>query len=160
MSFNITDDANYLGGIDFSDLTKIGKFSNAVVITKEIDPNTTRQFIADERSDFVNSVELSDTDVILPTIARIISLKVNIRGNSTNSVIRVHQSSQRREIDRVIQISDESVDATPNTFLLGGGIGVPFINKDDEEQIYFEIEEKSGNTSEYDIEFNWLNVRR
>jgi hypothetical protein len=60
----------------------------------------------------------------------------------------------------VISVRNESVSSTPNSFLIGGGIGTPYINKDDENQIYFTVDENSGNTAEYDIEFNWLNVRR
>ena len=160
MSFDITDDANFLGGIDFSDLTRIGKFNNAVVITNEISPNATEEFAADERDSFVKKVELTDVDVNLPGVARLISIKLNVRGSSTDSSFRIHQASQRREIDRVISVRNESVSSTPNSFLIGGGIGTPYINKDDENQIYFTVDENSGNTAEYDIEFNWLNVRR
>lgn len=159
MSFEITDDANFLGGIDFSDLTRIGKFNDAIVITKQIEPNGLRKFPADERNSFVKSVELQNPDAILPTVARLINVKVNVRGSSTDTDISIHQSSERREIDRVLQINREDVNTTPNTFLIGGGIGTPFVNKDKESQIYFTIDEKSGNTAEYDIEFNWLNIR-
>jgi hypothetical protein len=160
MSFEITDDANFLGGIDFSDLTRIGKFNNAVVVTNEISPNSVQEFTADERDSFVKQVQLTEKDSNLPGVARLISIKLNVRGFSTESSFKVHQASQRREIDRVISIRNESVDSTPNSFLIGGGIGTPYINKDNENQIYFTVEEESGNTAEYDIEFNWLNVRR
>lgn len=159
MSFDITDDANFLGGIDFSDLTRIGKFNDAVVFTNEISANQTKQFSADESDDFVDKVEVVNPNAILPGVARLVSVKFNIQGSSTDTTLKIHQSSSRREIDKVVEIVDESVDTTPNTFIMGGGVGTPYANKDGEEQIYFEVEEKSGNPAEYQVEFNWLNIR-
>jgi len=160
MSFNIQEDANFVGGIDYSDLTKIGKFNNGEIITEELSANSTEQFKFDESDDFVKEANKLRDESLLPVFARLIDIKVNVRGSSTESAIRVFQSNSYREIDQVVNVGDNTVANTPSTFTLGSGIGVPFVNKQEEEQIYFEIEEISGNPSSYDIEFNWLNVRR
>ena len=160
MSFNIQEDANFVGGIDYSDLTKIGKFNNAEVITNGISANATEQFNFDESNDFVKSTNQLRDEAVLPQFARLIDVKFNVRGNSQDSELLIYQSEQYREVDQVVSITQNSVSDTPSTFILGSGIGVPFVNKEKESDIYFEIIEKSGNTSEYDIEFNWLNVRR
>jgi len=159
MSFNITEDADYLGGIDYSDLTRIGKFQNALVITNQIQANATEEFQADESDDIVKSIEKQNPDAPLPGFARLIDVKINVRGNSSNLDIEIFQSESYREIDRVVRISQESVSATPNNFTLGAGIGVPYVEKDGGNQIYFRVEENSGSTCEVDIEFNWLNIR-
>lgn len=159
MSFNITGDADYLGGIDYSDLTKIGKFQNAVVITNQIEANATEEFKADTGEDIVKDIERENPDAPLPGFARLIDLKLNIRGNSSDVDVLIHQSSDRREIDQVVKVTGESVSATPNSYTLGAGIGVPYVEGEGGNQIYFTVEENSGSTCEVDIEFNWLNIR-
>lgn len=160
MSFNITDDADYLGGIDYSDLTRMGKFENAVVITEQISANATEQFKADDSEDIVKDVQIHNDDAPLPSFARLIDVKINIRGNSTDVDVAVYQGDQFREIDQVIRVEGENVSDSPSTYTLGAGIGVPYVERDSENQIYFEVAEKSGATCEVDIEFDWLNVRQ
>jgi hypothetical protein len=159
MSFNITGDADYLGGIDYSDLTKIGKFQNALVITKQIQANTTEEFKAEESEDIVKSIEKESPNAPLPGFARLIDVKLNIRGNSSDVDVEIFQSETYREIDRVVKIREESVSDSPSNYTLGAGIGVPYVEKDGGNQIYFRVEENSGSTCEVDIEFNWLNIR-
>lgn len=158
MSYGITDDVNFLGDIDYTELLKGGRFTTATIVTQEIDPDSNKQFKASEEDEFVDTVEITPEGHDLPLIARLISVKVNVRGSSTDSRVIVYQSSARDEIDQVADISDLSVSDTPQTFTLGAGLGIPYVNKDRENQIYFEVEELSDNSSEYDIEVNWVNI--
>jgi hypothetical protein len=160
MSFGAGEPTDFLNGVDYSEFTQIGRFSTVTVSTGSIDPNGQEKFRASEEESFVESVDIIPEGIDLPKRARIVSVKVNVKGSSTNSTFRLFQSDQYNEIDQVVEIDGLTVSGTPETYNLGGGIGIPFINKEEENQIYFDIEELSGNSSQYSVEVNWLNLSR
>lgn len=157
MSSRFLEDVNFLEGIDYSQL-RFGRFSTATVVTGEVSASGSEEFSASGDEGFVQELTTVPEDADLPDIARFVAIKVNVRGSSTNSEIKVFQSEERNEIDQVIAIEEISVNSTPETYVLGAGMGIPFANKERDNDVYFEVNEKSDNPAEYDIEINWLNI--
>lgn len=160
MSSRFTGDVNFLEGIDYTELKKFGRFSTLTLSTNEIAGNDTVQFAADPAEDNVSEVDITPEGEEKPKTARIIALKLNVRSGSTDSSISMFQSRDFDEIDRVVSVSSLDVSSTPESYNLGGGIGTPFTNKQEENEVYFQVNENSGQTSVYDIELNWLNIPR
>ena len=160
MSSRFTGDVNFLEGIDYTELKKFGAFSTLTLQTNEISANDTVQFRADSSEPEVLTVEILPDVAEKPKTARLISLKVNVRSGSTDSSIALYQSNTFNEIERVVSISSLDVTETPESYNLGGGLGTPFTNKQQDNEVYFQVDENSGIASEYDIELNWLNIPR
>ena len=157
----VDDDANFLGGLDYSQITQIGKFVTATVSINEINANGTEQFTISEDESIVESVDVIPGDSELPNRARLISVRVNVEdGTSTDTDVKVYQSNGFEQINEVVRITELAAADTPDTFLLAGGIGTPFTNKQGEHNLHVEIDENSGNTATYELEINWLNIPR
>lgn len=155
------DEANFLGQLDYSEITQVGRFATATVTTNQVSANATESFEVSEDEPIVDAVNIIPEDQDLPTRARLISVKVNIDQNtSTDTDIKLFQSENIDPINEVVRITNVSEGDTPDTFVFGGGIGTPFINKQEESKIYIEIDELSGNDATYGIELNWLNLSR
>lgn len=160
MSERFTRDVNFLEGIDYTELKKFGRFSTLTLSTNEVAANDTVQFAASSSENIVSSVDILPEEEDKPKMARAISLSVNVASGSTDSRIAMFQSSGFEEINRVVSISALDVNTTPESYNLGGGIGTPFMNKQQENEVHFLIEENSGNASTYDIELSWANIPR
>lgn len=160
MSSRFSGDVNFLEGIDYTELKKFGRFSTLTLSTNEVGANSTVQFSANTAENIVSSVEINPEGEDKPMMARVIALKLNVSSGSTDSSIAMYQSSDYNEIDRVVSVSSLDVSSTPESYNLGGGIGTPFTNKEGENEVYFQVDENSGNASRYDIELNWLNIPR
>jgi len=160
MSFNFDRDVNYLDGMDYTELIKFGRFTTLTLKTEEIEANGTERFKASTEDDIVTSTGIVPEDGVLPGTARMVAVKFNVRSGSTNSSIKIFQSNSYEEIEQVVSIRDLDINSTPETYILGAGIGTPFTNKEQENQVYFQVDENSGIASEYDIELNWLNIPR
>jgi hypothetical protein len=160
MSSRFTGDVNFLEGIDYTELKKFGRFSTLTLSTNEIAGNDTVQFAADPAEDIVSEVDINPEGEEKPDMARIIAIKLNVKSGSTDSSIAMFQSDGYEEINRVVSVSSLDVSSTPESYNLGGGLGTPFTNKEGESEVYFEVDENSGNDSRYDIELNWLNIPR
>jgi len=158
MSGRFTEDINWLDGVDYTELKKFGRFATLTITTSEIDANGTEQFSASESEDVVDTFNLTPSNTDLPNIARVIGLKVNVSSGSTDSRISVYQSQDFNEIDQVVAVKELSESTTPESYMLGSGLGTPFINKEGEDQVYFQVEENSGVASEYGIELYWANI--
>lgn len=160
MSFSFDRDVNYLDGMDYTELIKFGRFTTLTLKTEKVEANGTEQFKASTEDDIVASTDIVPDNGVLPGTARVVAVKFNVRSGSTDSSIKVFQSNSYDEIDQVVFIESLDIDTTPETYILGAGIGTPFTNKEGENQVYFEVDENSGTASEYDIELNWLNIPR
>ena len=160
MSSRFTGDVNFLEGIDYTELKKFGDFSTLTLQTDTIGANDEVQFRASTAEDAVSSVNITPEVAEKPKKARLIFIRVNVRSGSTDSRISVFQSQTYNEIDRIASISSLTESETPEGYQLGGGFGTPFTNKEEDNEIYFQVSENSGNDSEYDIELNWLNIPR
>jgi hypothetical protein len=158
MSFVADRPSDYLNGTDYTKFNQVSAFVTATITTNQISANGQEQFKASEDEDFVNTVDIIPDEGNLPIRARVISVKVNVRGSSTNSELKLYQSDGYDGIDQVVEIGNLSQSSSPETYTLSGGMGTPFINKQEENQIHLDINELSGNTSEYDIEVNWLAI--
>lgn len=155
---NFSSDVNFLEGIDYTELKKFGRFATGTIATDTIDANATETLSASESDNLVSSVNIKPESAELPKVARLIGAKVNISQGSSDSRVAVFQSGDFNEIDQVISISSLTQSSTPETYILGSGIGTPFINKEDENQVHFKIEENSGADSTYEIELYWANI--
>jgi len=163
MSVNGPEDANLLGGLDYEKLSELGNVKAVTITTNQVSGSSTEQFKADEGDAIVDSVELTPETTSLPKNARIVSVKVNAvvvdsNNPSTDSDFAVYQSSSYNEIEQVVSVSNIDVEDNPTTYILGGGLGMPFINKEGDNQIYFEFEELSGNIVEYSLELTWYSI--
>ena len=158
MSSRITEEVEFLDGIDYTELRKFGDFTSVTVSTGQVDPNSTVQFETDTSDPIIESLDIFPTGGELPDRARLIGVKVNVRSGSTDSDVKIFQSSSYDEIEQVVSIVSLDQSSTPETYILGSGIGTPFINKEEESMIYVEVSENSGSASEYDIEIYWLDI--
>ncbi|EGQ44096.1 MAG: hypothetical protein J07AB43_01550 [Candidatus Nanosalina sp. J07AB43] len=160
MSERFQKDVNFLNGIDYTELKKFGRFSTLTLKTNEVASNDTVEFPADSGEAIVSSVDILPEGEVKPKTARVLALTLNISSGSTDSSVSMFQSSGFEEINRVASVTALSQGGTPSTFNLGGGLGNPFTNKQGENEVYFKIEENSGNPSTYEIELNWANIPR
>jgi len=158
MSANGPAEARLLGGIDYADLSDLGLVSVLTLKTNEISANTTAQFNASEDDDLVDTIQLTPEDATLPNRARIVHVKANVVSGSTDSDLRVIQSETFNAIEQVVDISGLTINDNPNSYILGGGLGMPFVNKEEESEAYFEIVENSNNASVYEIEMSWYSI--
>ena len=151
-------DARLRGGIDYADLSDIGLVSVLTLKTEEISANSTAQIRASEEDDLVDTVDLTPEGADLPNRARVVHVKANVASGSTDSDLRVIQSETFNEIEQVVDISGLTTNDTPDSYVLGGGLGTPFVNKEQENEAYFEIIENSGNASVYEVEMSWYGI--
>lgn len=149
------DRINLRGGVDYADLNQLGVVEVLTITTNQIGANNTAQFKADSSEDEVDTINTVPSDANLPKNGRIVHVKVNVESGSTDSKFKVVQSSTFNDIEQVVNIDNFGVSDDPASYVLGGGLGTPFINKQEENQIYFEIDELSGNAATYSFEVSW-----
>lgn len=158
MSANGPAQARLRGGIDYADLSSLGLVNVLTLKTNQISPNSTVQIRASEQDDLVDTLKLTPEDADLPNRARVVHVKANVVSGSTDSDLRVIQSETFNEIEQVVDISGLTANDTPDSYVLGGGLGTPFVNKEQENEAYFEIIENSGNASVYEVEMSWYSI--
>lgn len=158
MSANGPGEARLLGGIDYADLSDLGLVNVLTLKTNQVSPNSTVQFSASEEDSLIDTLDITPEDVSLPNRARVVHVKANVSSGSTDSRVRVYQSETFNEIEQVVDINGLVVTDSPDSYVLGGGLGVPFVNKEQESDVYFEISENSNNASVYEIEMSWYSI--
>jgi len=158
MNRQFSGDVNFLDGLDYTELKKFTRFSAGTVVTEEIGANATETFTASESDNLVDTLDIYPDTANLPKVARLIAAKINIASGSTDSAVSVFQSPNYNEIDQAISVSKLTESDTPETYVLGSGLGTPFVNKEGENQVYFQVEENSGNATVYEIELYWVNI--
>jgi hypothetical protein len=158
MSFNPNDPADYIGGIDYSQLGQAERFETVTFKTKEISPDGSRQFSISESEDFIESLNITPGDSKLPIRAKIISVKVNLKGSSSDTTLKIYQSEQYNPINSVIEIAGIAVADSPETYTISEGAGTPYINKEEENEMYVELSENSNAPCKFDIEISWVSI--
>lgn len=159
MDINSPDrNADFIGGIDYSEFGQVGRFVTATVSTNQLSGNSSKEFRISEDDEFVDTVTINPEDGILPKRARIISAKIYIDGGSTDTSFKVFQSDSFDPINQVINVQNISAGDTPETYSLSGGMGTPYVNKEGENDIHIKLTESSGINSSYDLELNWIAI--
>lgn len=146
------------GGIDYADLNKLGVVSVATITTNAINSNASVQFEGSEDDDQVDTLTLTPSDTALPKRARIVSFKVNVASGSTDLDVKLVQSETFNEIDQVVNVTGVDVNDDASAYVLGGGLGTPFVNKQEENAFYFDVDENSGNSTVLEIEVGWYGI--
>lgn len=151
--------ARLRGGTDYAELSQLGLVNVATITTTSISSGATGvQFEASEDDSQVDTVNLTPSDAILPKRARIVSIKPNVSSGSTDMDVKLVQSDTFNEIDQVVNVSGVNVNEEPSGYVLGGGLGTPFANKQEENAMYFEVDENSGNSTVLQIEVAWYGI--
>lgn len=160
MNPNFREESDYLGGVDYDKLSEIAKFTTLTLTTNQVSANGNEQFAASEDESIADTVDIYPEDEPIIKAGRIISIKINVSSGSTDSTVTLYQSPDYNDINQVTSISSLDVSGTPQTYMLGSGLGTPYINKEGESQVYLEINEQSNNASNYEIELYWLDISR
>lgn len=128
------------------------------VVTGVLAGNTTHEFTASEDDSEVNTVNVTPSDASLPIEAQLMMIRPVVVVGSTDSDFFIHEDGDRQDVDEVIRITSLDVNTGPQTFQPGGGMGVPFLNQDGNNGLWFRIEENSGNNSSYAIRIRFIDV--
>lgn len=158
MSIPPDKDAKLLGGIDYANFNELLDTSSLVIKTNQVGSNSTVKFAASEDEDIVNSVSHTPDGSELLLKGRIVVVRVNIPSGSTDSDISIYQSDQFDAINQVVRITGLDQADSPESFNLNGAFGVPYLNKQEEENIYIQIDENSGIATEYELDIYWYNI--
>lgn len=151
--------ANLKGETDFATLRReLFGFNSVTIETGTVSANATELFEVTEDEDIVDSVTLSPTDRELPKFGRLIAIRVNIESGSTNTTLTIYEDESGNAIDQTAQITNLDISDSPESFTLANSSGLPFVNQQDENTVHLEIDELSGNNSEYEIKLIWSSV--
>lgn len=151
--------ANLKGETDFATLRReLFGFNSVTIETGTVSANATELFEVTEDEDIVDSVTFSPTDRELPKFGRLIAIRVNIESGSTNTTLTIYEDESGNDIDQTAQITNLDISDSPESFTLANSSGLPFVNQQDENTVHLEIDELSGNNSEYEIKLIWSSV--
>lgn len=158
MSGSGPSQASLFGGVDYANLSDFASVDTLTIQTTQISADATVQFSANIGQDEVDSISTTPDDAELPNRARVVQVKANVDSGSTDSTLKVFQSDSFDAIDQVAVITNLDTNDFTSSYVLGGGLGSIFVNKQNENQVYFEIDELSSNASEYSIELAWYDI--
>jgi hypothetical protein len=158
MSIPPDRDAKLLGGVDYANFNELLDTVSLQFKTNQVSPNSTVEFAVDEDEDIVKSVTQTPKDVDLLSKGRLVVIRVNIPSGSSNTAISVYQSNDFDEINQVARITQLDQADSPESFNLSGAFGVPYVNKQGENEIYIKISENSGVATEYELDLYWYNI--
>jgi len=151
--------ANLKGETDFATLRReLFGFNSVTIETGTLSANATELFEVTEDEDIVDSITLSPADRELPKFGRLLSIRVNIVSGSTDTTLTVYEDESGNAIDQTAQITNLDISDSPESFTLANNSGLPFVNQQDENAVHLEIDELSGNDSEYEIKLIWSSV--
>jgi hypothetical protein len=150
---------NLKGEIDFTTFRReLFGFNSVVVKTGTISSNSTEFFAIDESEDIVDSVNFTPSNRELPRFGRLLTITVNVVSGSTDTTLAIYEDESGAAIHQTTEITNLDVSGSPESFNLNGGIGQPFVNQQDESELYLEIGELSGNDAEYEVKVTWANT--
>jgi hypothetical protein len=158
MSIPPDKDAKLLGGIDYANFNELLDTTSLEIKTNQVTPNSTVQFKASEEEDIVNKVAQTPDSADLLTKGRLVVIRVNIPSGSSDSDISIYQSENFDEINQVVRVTGLDEADSPESFNLNGAFGVPYLNKQGDNQLYIEIDENSGTATEYELDIYWYNI--
>jgi hypothetical protein len=158
MSIPPDRDAKLLGGVDYANFNELLDTVSLQFKTNQVSANSTVEFAVDEDEDIVKSVTQTPEDVDLLSKGRLVVIRVNIPSGSSNTAISVYQSNDFDEINQVARITQLDQADSPESFNLSGAFGVPYVNKQGENEIYIKISENSGVATEYELDLYWYNI--
>jgi len=150
---------NLKGELDFGSIRReLYSFNSVTIETGSVSANGTELFEVDEDEDIVSSLTYTPTDENLPKFGRFLAIRINIESGSTNTTLTLYEDETGNAIDQTAQITNLDANDSPESFVLGGDAGIPFVNQQDENTVHLEIDELSGIQSEYEIKLIWSNV--
>jgi hypothetical protein len=158
MSIPPDKDAKLLGGIDYANFNELLDTVSLEIKTNQVDSNSTVQFTASEEEDIVDEVTQTPDNADLLTKGRLVVIRVNIPSGSSDSDISIYQSENFDEINQVVRIEGLDQADSPEAFNLNGAFGVPFLNKQGDNQLYIQIDENSGIATKYELDIYWYNI--
>ena len=158
MSIPPDRDAKLLGGVDYANFNELLDTVSLQFKTNQVSGNSTAEFAVDEDEDIVESVTQTPEDVDLLSKGRLVVIRINIPSGSSNSAISIYQSDNFDEINQVAKITQLDQADSPESFNLSGAFGVPYVNKQGENEIYVKISENSGVDTEYELDLYWYNI--
>lgn len=155
MSFN----GKLVGGINSSSLRReLFRIESVTVTTNQISGGTTEFFSINGEEEIVSDVEFAPDETNLPRFGRLISIRINVVTGSTNSSVAVYESETQDAINQVTEIENLDTNTSPESFTLAGAIGLPFINQEDDRELYLEIDEQSAANAEYEVKLIYASV--
>lgn len=125
--------------------------------TNTISSNATVTFPIESGNANVDTLNLFPSDAEQPKEGRLVLIRIHVVSGSTDTDIRIFQDESATSINQVSEITNAGTGDTPDSFILGQGTGVPFLNKDGDNLFHIEISENSSNDSVYEIELQWFN---
>jgi hypothetical protein len=158
MSIPPDTDAKLLGGIDYANFNELLDTVSLEIKTNQVDSNSTVQFRASEEEDIVDEVTQTPDNTDLLTKGRLVVVRINIPSGSSDSDISIYQSENFDEINQVVRIEGLDQADSPEAFNLNGAFGVPFLNKQGDNQLYIQIDENSGIATKYELDIYWYNI--
>lgn len=150
---------NLRGQLDISTTRReLFTFNSVTVTTNAVSASGTELFEISEDEDIVDSVSFIPDDRDLPSFGRLINIRVNIKSGSTDTTLSIYEDESGSDIHQVTEITNLDTNDSPESFNLANGSGLPFVNQNEENKLYLQIDEISGNQSEYEIKLLWSNV--
>jgi len=138
---------------------QIYSFNSVLIETGTVSSNGTELFEISEGEDIVDSLTFTPSGEDLPKFGVLKVIRVNIESGSTNTTLTIYEDESGNDIDQAAQITNLDSADSPESFTLGESGGLPFVNQQDQNTLHLEIDELSGNDSEYEIKLIWSNVR-
>lgn len=125
--------------------------------TNTISANDTVTFPVKQSNSNISSLDLFPDDASQPQEGRLVLIRLNVVSGSTSTNFSVYQDSSATDINQVAKFTGAGTGNTPDSFILGQGFGVPFLNKDGENLFHVQIDETDGADSVYEVEMQWQN---
>lgn len=126
--------------------------------TGEIPADSSTDITIDPNDPNVDDLTFSPDNAELPTTAIIISTRIIVESGSTDSDLKLYESSGRNNIDEALRINELSSTDDVQTFVFNNRSGILFKNAEDEGEWHLTIDENSSDDSVYKIRFNWVDL--
>ena len=126
--------------------------------TGEIPADSSTDITIDPNDPNVDDLTFSPDNAELPTTAIIISTRIIVESGSTDSDLKLYESSGRNNIDEALRINELSSNDDVQTFVFNNRSGILFKNAEDEGEWHLTIDENSSDDSVYKIRFNWVDL--
>jgi len=133
-------------------------FNSVTVETNTVSGGTTEFFEVSEDEDIVSSIEKIPEDRDIPRFARLVTIRLNIPSGTTDTTLSIYEDESGSNIDQVARIENLDSADSPESFSLSSANGLPFVNQQDENKLYLEIDELSGVNTDYEIKLIWATV--
>lgn len=133
-------------------------FNSVTVETNTVSGGTTEFFEISEDEDIVSSIEKIPEGRDIPRFARLVTIRINIPSGTTDTTLSIYEDESGSDIDQVARIENLDTADSPESFNLSNSNGLPFVNQQDENKLYLEIDELSGVDTDYELKLIWATV--